>query len=119
MKKSYILISIFCCVIFGLAGCKEKGEDFIGLWERVDIKAPNSEDTISITLEDGVFHIYRKRRENFNGLHGDYVVDEVRARAKSENVLTVLGGFVPKLDSTFVIRDGVLSTSNGAIYQRI
>lgn len=84
----------------------------------MDVKDP-SEDTITITLEDGVFHIYRKRWENFNGPHGSYVVDEARARAESEEVLTVLGGFSPKLDSTFIIRKGLLSTSNGAIYQRI
>lgn len=119
MKRSYLLITIYLFAIFGLTGCKEKGEEFIGLWERVDTKYPNSEDTISITLEDGVFHIYRKRWENFNGLHGEYVIDEFRAHAESENILTILGGFVPKLDSTFVIRKGILSTSNGAIYQRI
>lgn len=119
MKKLSLLTAISFCAIFGLTGCKEKGDDFIGNWERVDKKIPTKEDTMVISLEDGVFHIYRKSWESFKGPRGGYVDDKFKARAESENVLAVIGGFTYKVGSTIVIQDGNLSTADGATYKKI
>ncbi|MCY1388584.1 hypothetical protein D9M71_33740 [compost metagenome] len=115
MKKTVVLIALSFAALIGLSGCKEKGDEFIGTWIRVDNKFDNSkEDSLVVRRDDGLFHIDRKHW----GLMRKYETERVQARAESDNVLSIINSNPLFGTMTITLQNGSLITSKGAEYKR-
>lgn len=116
MKKIHPFAVVFLLAILSLAGCKEKGDEFIGTWSRVDDKFDRSkEDILTITRDEKIFHINRKHW----GFTRKYETEKLRAQAESDKVLSSIESNMLFGKITFSIENGSLFTSQGAEYKRM
>lgn len=73
--------------LFALAGCKDKGKDFVGHW--TDIKDPQN-SSLDITYSDGVYHVDVNSLDRFLTMKPKVV--KLEAQAMSDSVLTIHTG---------------------------
>ncbi|WP_193432722.1 hypothetical protein [Candidatus Hamiltonella defensa] len=107
-QKAGLLGMLLLSVALVLAGCKDKGEAFVGHWVQVgDIEKPASLD---IKFDDGVFHVNYSWHTPFIFKKGDETlrVKKLEAKAESDNVLSLINGF----GQTMRLNEGVISFDN-------
>lgn len=80
--KSLVLVGFIA-----LAGCKDKGKEFVGHWP--DVKEPNT-SSLDISYSDNIYHVNVNSIDKF--LDGKPKVIRLEAQAMSDSVLTIHTG---------------------------
>lgn len=96
---NFVKIGVTVALLAALAGCKTKGEDFVGVWKNSGEKAK----TVTITKVDGSY-----RAVEDGGLFFGLKIDNIMV-PESDKVLTVKGGSTP---GYVLSEDGKTLTSN-------
>jgi hypothetical protein len=88
LEMSNIIRFIIFAGILVIAGCKDKGKDFVGHW--ADVKEPAT-SYLDITYSDNVYHINVNSIDRFLDMKPKVI--RLEAQAMSESVLTIHTGF--------------------------
>lgn len=109
-RKAGMARMVLLALALVLAGCKDKGEAFVGHWVQVKVKEGKKASSLDIELDDGVFHINYKWHTVFTATEFDETLREkkIEAKAESNNVLTV----ITKFTQTMKLSGDIISFDN-------
>lgn len=96
--KSVILAAIFC-----MAGCKDKGQDFIGHWEG---QGSAQRTSLDISYSDGIYHVNYNSPDPVFGTKQE--TSKLEGEAMSESVLKIrapLGEVTMRMEGDIVTLD--------------